>query len=112
MVSPSELILVSIVVGALALIVSGKLRADIVALLVMLSLTAVGLVTIDEALSGFSRSVIFILLGLVIIVLRTSLIRIAGHWKTSRSQALAQASSERENQRRKKLAGASNVEER
>src|SRR5689334_19968570 len=67
MVSPSELILVSIVVGALALIVSGKLRADIVALLVMLSLTAVGLVTIDEALSGFSRSVIFILLGLFII---------------------------------------------
>jgi len=54
----------------------------------------------------------FELLGLVIIVLRTSLIRIAGHWKTSRSQALAQVSSERENQRRKKLAGASNVEDR
>jgi hypothetical protein len=54
------------------------------------------------------------LLGLVIIVLRTSLIRDCGTLggKTSRSQALAQASSERENQRRKKLAGASNVEER
>jgi di/tricarboxylate transporter len=52
--TPSVILVLAIVAVALALFVSGKLRVDLVGLLVLASLALTGLVTTQEALSGFS----------------------------------------------------------
>lgn len=62
-----EIILLVIIATAIGIILSGRLRADVVALLVLLSLTMTGIVSGEEALSGFSRPVIITLVGLFII---------------------------------------------
>lgn len=67
MLSPQEIILLVIIVGALALIISNRLRADLVALLVLLALAFTGLVTAQEAVSGFSRSAVITIIGLFVI---------------------------------------------
>lgn len=67
MLSPQEWILIGIVVGALVLIISNRLRPDIVAILVLLSLSVSGVVTPQEALSGFSRSAVITIIGLFVI---------------------------------------------
>lgn len=67
MLSTPEILLIVIIAIALATILSGKLRADVVALIVMLALAISGIVTSEEALSGFSRPVIVTLIGLFII---------------------------------------------
>src|SRR5690606_30651646 len=45
----------AIMAGAIALFVTEKLRVDVVALLVMTALLVTGVVTLPEALSGFSN---------------------------------------------------------
>ena len=67
MLSPQEWILLGITVLAIFFIVSGLLRADLVAILVLATLPLTGLVTYQESLSGFSRSVVITIIGLFII---------------------------------------------
>lgn len=67
MLSTQEWLLIGIILAALILIVSDRFRADLVALLVLLSLTATGLVTPNEAISGFSSSAVIVLTGMFVI---------------------------------------------
>ncbi|MFN8449685.1 MAG: SLC13 family permease [Anaerolineae bacterium] len=67
MLTPNELILIVVTLVALALIVSNRLRPDIISLLVLLTLALTGVVTPDQALSGFSRSAVVTIIGLFII---------------------------------------------
>ncbi len=67
MLSPNEVILIVVVVGALVLILSNRIRADWVAILVLLALSLTGVVTFDEAKVGFSRSVVIVIIGLFIV---------------------------------------------
>jgi di/tricarboxylate transporter len=53
-VTPSIALVFGILVAALALFISGVLRMDIVALLVLSALAVTGLVTAEQALAGFS----------------------------------------------------------
>lgn len=67
MLSNAEIALIGIVLAALILIISNRLRPDVVALLVLLALGISGLVTPQEAVSGFSRSAVITIIGLFII---------------------------------------------
>ncbi|MCB0109490.1 MAG: anion permease, partial [Caldilineaceae bacterium] len=67
MLSSQEWILVIIVVTTLILIISNRLRADLIAILVLAVLPLTGIITYQEALSGFSRSVVITIIGLFII---------------------------------------------
>ncbi len=67
MLSLHEIVLLVIILAALALIISNRLRADLVALLVLLALAFTGLVTAQEAVSGFSRSAVITIIGLFVI---------------------------------------------
>ncbi len=57
----------AIIVATLVLIVSNRLRVDLIAILVLAVLPLTGLITYQEALSGFSRSVVITIIGLFII---------------------------------------------
>ncbi|MBZ0234204.1 MAG: hypothetical protein K8M05_17880 [Deltaproteobacteria bacterium] len=67
MLTSDEIRLIVIIVGMLALIVSNRLAPDLVAMLVLLTLGAIGLVTPQQTLSGFSSPVVITLIGLFII---------------------------------------------
>ena len=67
MLTPNEWLLIGVVFAALVLIVSDRFRVDLVALLVLLALTATGLVTPSEAISGFSSPAVVVLMGLFVI---------------------------------------------
>lgn len=67
MISTNEWILVALIVTTLLLIVSNRLRADLIAILVLATLPLTGIITYQEALSGFSRSVVITIIGLFII---------------------------------------------
>jgi di/tricarboxylate transporter len=61
-----EAILVIVLALALLLILSNRLRADLVAVLVMLALGITGVVTPEQALSGFSQPVVITLIGMFV----------------------------------------------
>lgn len=63
----NELLLIGIIAVALILMISNRLRADVIAILVLLTLGVTQLVTPQEALSGFSRSAVITIIGLFII---------------------------------------------
>ena len=65
--SPQELILIFITLAAVVLILSNRVRPDVIALLVLLALGFSGVVTAEQALSGFSRSAVITIIGLFII---------------------------------------------
>jgi di/tricarboxylate transporter len=67
MLSSSETILIAVIVAAVVLIITNRLRADLVALLVLLTLGISGVVTPHDAISGFSRSAVITIMGLFII---------------------------------------------
>jgi di/tricarboxylate transporter len=67
MLSTQEWVLVAIIITTLILIVSNRLRSDLIAILVLAVLPLTGIVTYQEALSGFSRSVVITIIGLFII---------------------------------------------
>ena len=67
LLSPQEWILIAIIAITLVLIISNLLRPDLVAILVLATLPLTGLVTYQEAFSGFSRSVVITIIGLFII---------------------------------------------
>eukprot|EP00903_Cladosiphon_okamuranus_P003929 g3927.t1 len=63
--------------------VSGKIRLDIVALLVVLSLVLGGILTASEALAGFGEPVVIIVAGLLVIsdmLVRTGVAHHIGKW--------------------------------
>jgi di/tricarboxylate transporter len=66
-VTGPEVYLTGVIVVALLLIISNRLRADLVAILVLLALSIGGIVSPTEALSGFSRSAVITIMGLFII---------------------------------------------
>lgn len=74
------LTLVTLFVAAV-LFVDGRIRSDIVALCALLVLTMAGIITVPEALSGFSNSIVVMMVGLFVVggaVLRTGLAQIIG----------------------------------
>jgi di/tricarboxylate transporter len=67
MLSTEEWILVAIIIVTLGTIIFNLLRPDLIAILVLAILPISGLITYQEALSGFSRSVVITIIGLFII---------------------------------------------
>ena len=62
---------------------SNRVRFDIVALLVVLSLMISGILSVGEALSGFGSSVVILVAGLLIIgemLAHTGVARAVGDW--------------------------------
>lgn len=67
MLSNQELIVSAILVVALIIIMLDWLRADLVAILILALLPLTGIISYQEALSGFSRSVVITIIGLFVI---------------------------------------------
>ncbi|HWQ13521.1 MAG TPA: SLC13 family permease [Roseiflexaceae bacterium] len=65
--SAREITLLAIVAVALALVISNRMRPDLVALLTLLSLGLGGVVTPEQALAGFSRPAVVTIAGLFVI---------------------------------------------
>jgi di/tricarboxylate transporter len=65
--SKSEIILVTVVLSAMLLIFSSKLRSDLIALLVLIALAVTGTVTASQAIAGFSSAAVITVMGLFII---------------------------------------------
>src|SRR5258706_7292037 len=65
--SHREIELIVVVGVALPLIVSNKLRPDLVALLVLLALSLSGILLPEQALAGFSRPAVLAIVGLFVI---------------------------------------------
>ncbi|MFO7170438.1 MAG: SLC13 family permease [Chloroflexota bacterium] len=62
--TPPQLLLLAIAGTAVALIASGRVRPDLVALLTLLALGLTGTVTPEEALAGFSQPAVITIIGL------------------------------------------------
>jgi di/tricarboxylate transporter len=67
MLTTAEIIVIAVTVGALVLIVTNRLRADLIALIALLILVLTNVVTLDEALDGFSRPAVITIVGLFIL---------------------------------------------
>jgi di/tricarboxylate transporter len=65
--STQELTLIAVTLIALTLIVSNRLRPDLVAVLVLLSLALTGVVTSQEAIAGFSNPAVITIIALFVI---------------------------------------------
>lgn len=61
------LITVVILGAAVVLLLSGRLRADLIAILVMLALGLTGVITVQQAFSGFSRSAVITIIAIFIL---------------------------------------------
>ncbi len=67
MLSPNEWIVIGVMVAALILLLTNRLRPDVIAILVLLALAFSGVVSTNDALSGFSRPAVIMIIGLFII---------------------------------------------
>ncbi|MEO1289691.1 MAG: SLC13 family permease, partial [Chloroflexota bacterium] len=67
MTIPPELMVIGIIIGLFVLIFGTRLRIEIIALIVLVTVTLTGLVSPEDAISGFGSSVVLTLLGLFII---------------------------------------------
>ncbi|MCC6803107.1 MAG: SLC13 family permease [Anaerolineae bacterium] len=67
MFTSNEIILIVIILAALVLILSNRVRLDIIGILVLLALSFTGVVTPDQAISGFSSEAVIVIIGLFII---------------------------------------------
>jgi di/tricarboxylate transporter len=65
--NPQEALLLAIIAATLALIVSNRVRPDLVALLALLALGLGGVLPTDQALAGFSRPAVLTMVGLFVI---------------------------------------------
>jgi len=65
--SPREIELLIVVGLALAMILSNRLRPDLVALIELLTLGISGILTSEQAVAGFSRSAVLTIVGLFVI---------------------------------------------
>jgi len=73
----------ALVAAATLLMASNRVRYDMIALLVVLSLMLSGILSVSEALGGFGNSVVILIAGLLIIgetLDRTGVARIVGDW--------------------------------
>ena len=61
------LVTIIILIIASAFFVSGKVRSDIVALCSLIALMVTGVLTPEEALSGFSNNVVIMMIGLFVV---------------------------------------------
>ena len=61
------LIVLVVLVLAIVFFVSGKLRSDIVALFALVTLMLFGILTPAEGLSGFSNSIVIMMIGLFVV---------------------------------------------
>lgn len=78
-----------IIAAAGALMASNRVRFDVVALLVVLVLILTGILTIDEALSGFGSQVVALVAGLLVVgemLSRTGVARVMGDWVLKHGQ--------------------------
>ncbi len=91
--TPDSLIVIIILIASIVLFVTEKLRADVVALLVLFSLIATGVLSVDEAFSGFASPAVVTVWAVFIIsgclrrrgaaqVLTKQLLRLAGNRET------------------------------
>lgn len=80
----SDLVIVLVVLGvALVLFVSDRVRLDLVALLVVVSLTLTGVLTPQQALAGFSDPLVVMIAGLFVVsgaLVETGLAARVGAW--------------------------------
>jgi len=80
----SDTTFVFVLIGVVAvLMASNRVRFDMVALFVVLALMLSGVLTVSEALSGFSNSVVIIVAGLLVVgemLDRTGVARAVGDW--------------------------------
>ncbi len=70
-----------ILIVAVVFFVTGKLRSDIVALCALILLMALGILTPEEGLSGFSNSVVIMMIGLFVVggaIFQTGLAKMIG----------------------------------
>jgi len=88
-----SILVLAILIGSIVLFVSEKLRADVVALLVLLSLIATGLLTVEQALQGFASPAVVTVWAVFIIsaglqrsgvaeIIARQLLRLAGNNET------------------------------
>ncbi len=85
MLTQDIVVVLSILVAAVTLFVTEKLRSDMVAILVLLALALSGLLTAEEALSGFSHPAAIAVLAVFIIgegLFETGTAQIIGHYVT------------------------------
>ncbi|WP_317932547.1 SLC13 family permease [Halioxenophilus sp. WMMB6] len=86
MFSDTTLVFV-LIAAAGVLMASGRIRFDAVALLAVLALMLTGVLSVDEALSGFGSPVVALVAGLLVIgemLSRTGVARAVGDWILSR----------------------------
>ena len=76
--TPQILIVLSILVLAIILFITEKIRVDIVALIVLVSLTLTGLISPVEALSGFSNPAVVTVWAVLILSSALSKTGVAG----------------------------------
>jgi len=72
-----------VLVTAVVLFASDRVRLDLVALLVLLSLLLSGIVTVDQALDGFSESAVLMVAGLFVVgdgLVKTGIAHGLGEW--------------------------------
>lgn len=88
--SPDAIITLVILTAAIVLFVSNRIRADVIALLVLVSLGATGVLTPQETFSGFSRSAVVTIVAIFVLAAGLNLtgagervgnwlVRVAGH---------------------------------
>lgn len=65
--TPDQIITLTIITAAIILLVSNRIRADLVALIVMVTLGLSGVVSPEKAFSGFSSSAVMTILGISMI---------------------------------------------
>src|SRR5262249_17936710 len=61
------LIVFGVLAGAVVLFASGRVRPDVVAVLVVLALNITGVLTIQEALAGFGQSVVVLIAAVSVV---------------------------------------------
>jgi di/tricarboxylate transporter len=92
-VTPDILIVIAVLVGAIVLFVTERMRVDVVALLVLLSLALLGVITHRQALQGFSNEAVVTIASVLVLsgglmrtgvanILGQHVLRLAGHQET------------------------------
>jgi di/tricarboxylate transporter len=85
MLTQDVALVLTILAAAVALFVTEKLRADLVAMLVLLALALTGLLTPEEALSGFSHSAVITVIAVFVVsegLFETGVAQLIGRYVT------------------------------
>lgn len=89
-------ITIIVLIVTIAMFIWGRVRGDIVALSALMVLTATGILTTNEALSGFSSPIVIMMVGLFVVggaILQTELAQTVGNsicnWLKATRQGLS-----------------------